>query len=346
MAQQKTVSGASGKPAATQPLSSRSGAKTRASTRAPAVIAETLIEAGTSGRVEIPVARLPTGAPSTMQIIAVHGVTDGPTIWLSSSIHGDELNGIAIIREVVGSIDPTKFRGTIIAVPMVNTYGVIAGSRYLPDRRDLNRSFPGSPRGSLAGRLAHLFMTHVVSRSDVGLDLHTGSAGRSNVPQIRCNLDDPETAKLARSFGAPVLLHAAERDGSLRAAAMSTGARVLLFEAGEAHRFSPSAIKAGVSGVTNVLANLGMLPTRKPRHVPRSREFRKSRWYRAVRSGFCEMLCDLGSTVTVGQNLAIIFDASGERERAVVAQEPGVVIGRLETAMVHRGDAVVHIAED
>ena len=166
--------------------------------------------------------------------------------------------GVEVVRQVMAGLDPKTFRGTLVAVPIVNVLGFMTGDRYLPDRRDLNRSFPGSARGSLASRIAHLFMREIVAGCEVGIDLHTGSDRRSNLPQVRADLDDPGTRELAAAFGAPVMLHARIRDGSLRHAAREQGAKVLLYEAGEPLRFDDYAVEAGVIGVRRVLAALGM----------------------------------------------------------------------------------------
>ncbi len=193
-------------------------------------IAGVRIRAGTARALELPITRLVTGADVTLPVRVVHGREDGPTIWLDAAIHGDEVVGVEVIRQVMASLDPKTFCGTLVAVPIVNVLGFMTGDRYLPDRRDLNRSFPGSARGSLASRIAHLFMREVVAKCEVGIDLHTGSDRRSNLPQIRADLDDPGTRELAQAFGAPVMLHAKIRDGSLRHAAREQGAKVLLYE--------------------------------------------------------------------------------------------------------------------
>ena len=235
------------------------------------------IRAGTARALELPITRLVTGSDVSLPVRVIHGREDGPTIWVDAAIHGDEVVGVEVIRQVMADLDPRTFRGTLIAVPIVNVLGFMTGDRYLPDRRDLNRSFPGSARGSLAGRIAHLFMHEVVAKCEVGIDLHTGSDRRSNLPQVRADLDDDRTRALAEAFAAPVMLHARIRDGSLRHAARERGATVLLYEAGENLRFDDYAIDAGVAGVRRVLAALGMTDAagrRRPRadrRVPHQR---------------------------------------------------------------------------
>lgn len=249
--------GPAGPPAPTPPATP--APRRRRAPRAPFELGGVQVPAGRRRELSLPVSRLVTGAELSLPVHVLHGRTDGPTVWVSAAIHGDEVAGIEIIRRVLARVHPGRLRGTLLAVPIVNVLGVMAGDRYLPDRRDLNRSFPGSARGSLAARIAHLMMTEVIGRCSVGVDLHTGADRRSNLPQIRCDLEDPQTRALAESFGAPVLFHARLRDGSLRAAARETGARVLLYEAGEAWRFDEYAIAPGVDGVLRVLSALGML---------------------------------------------------------------------------------------
>ena len=303
------------------------------------------IRAGTARALELPITRLVTGADVTLPVRVVHGREDGPTIWLDAAIHGDEVVGVEVIRQVMASLDPKTFCGTLVAVPIVNVLGFMNGDRYLPDRRDLNRSFPGSARGSLASRIAHLFMREVVAKCEVGIDLHTGSDRRSNLPQIRADLDDPRTRALAESFAAPVMLHAKIRDGSLRQAAREMGAAVLLYEAGEPLRFDGYAVDAGVVGVRRVLAALGMTEAPDPALVVEpSLECRSSGWVRARRTGILHLDVALGQKVSEGERLGTLFDSFGKTLRAVYASRDGIVIGRTEAPVVNSGDAVVHIA--
>jgi len=301
---------------------------------------------GTRARLEVRVARMPQGSWSSMPVVVLHGARPGPTMWVSGALHGDELNGIPITRELVTRIDPAELSGTLIAVPIVNVFGVINDSRYLPDRRDLNRSFPGSRRGSLASRLAHLFFESVVMRCSVGIDYHAGSGGRSNLSQIRGDLDDDESRRLARAFAAPLSMHSVPRRGSLREAAASQGVTTLLYETGEASRFDWPGVRIGVAGTLRVMRALGMLaraPARPPARV--AHVSRASNWVRASRSGFCRVEVELGDRVRAGQTLATVMDSSGYEAVEVPARGPGIVIGRLGTALVNRGDALIHVAE-
>lgn len=322
----------------------KTASKARAKHRAPFEIHGKLAAPGKLTQVELRVSRLPTGMWMSVPVGVVHGSRPGPVMWLSAAIHGDELNGVPIIRHVLDRIEPKRLSGTVLAVPTVNVFGLVQSSRYLPDRRDLNRCFPGSKRGSSASQLAHLFMTEVVMRCELGLDLHTGSGGRTNLPQVRCDLDEPETLRLAKEFGAPVLLHSRLRDGSLRAAAHELGKTVLVYEAGEANRFDPGPIEMGVAGVHRVMRALGMIEHEVERPPKPPVLSRTSSWLRARRSGFCEMTLKLGAEVSRGDSVAVIFDALGRARSVVKARTRGILIGHVTSPIVNRGDAVAHVA--
>ena len=318
--------------------------------RPPLTVGGALCPAGRRTHVELPVGRLPTETWLKVPVEVVRGQRPGPSVWLTAAIHGDELNGVDVIRRVLRRLDTETLAGSVLAVPIVNVFGFNARSRYLPDRRDLNRSFPGSATGSLAAQLAHLLMTEVVDHADVGVDLHTGSDHRFNLPQIRANLDDPETLRLAEAFAAPITMHAAVRDGSLRGAATGLGKPVLLYEAGEPQRFNGESIEVGVRGVLNVLRALEMLPPRKPAAPaeptrPASVRVASSKWVRAKRSGIFRPAgrANLGDRVAKGDRLGTIADAFGRNRSALKAPFPGVVIARANNPLVHRGDGVVHL---
>lgn len=305
-------------------------------------IANTVVDEGERRELELRPAQLPSGGWLSMPLIVLHGSNPGPTMWVSAAIHGDEVGGVEIIHQVLGRLDPAQMSGTLLACPVVNVPGFAAGDRYFPDRRDLNRSFPGSPRGSLASRFAHALMTEVVSRCEVGVDLHTGSDHRSNYPQIRADLDDDLTLELARAFGAPLALHARVRDGSLREAAVRRGACTLLYEGGQAWRFEDHPIQVGVEGVLGVMGHLGIIDA--PSSTSEPLLLRRSRWLRAPRSGVARILTELGETVSARQPIAVVSDAYGSTERVIRATQPSIVVARLEQPVVHRGDALVHLA--
>ena len=307
------------------------------------------IDAGRRVELELRPARLPSGGWMAIPVVVLRGRKAGPTIWLSAAVHGDEVCGVEIIRQVIGELDPKTMAGTVIAVPVVNVPGFASGDRYMPDRRDLNRCFPGSARGSLASRFAHVFMSEIVSHCSVGIDLHTGSDHRRNLPQIRADFDDPETRELASVFGAPVALHARVRDGSLREAAVSVGARALVYEAGEAWRFDQQSIDVGVAGVYRVLVHLGITDSAaatNSEHPAAGTEplfLKKSSWVRSPVSGVARIAVELGTVVEPRETLGVVTDAVGSQERVVRASKRGIVIARTELPVVHRGDALVHL---
>ena len=307
------------------------------------VIAGRALEPGTRTELELRPAQLPSGGWMQIPVVALHGIAPGPIVWLSAAIHGDEVCGVEIIRQVLNRLDPRRMNGTVLAVPIVNVPGFSAGDRYMPDRRDLNRSFPGSVRGSLASRFAHALMSEIVERSDVGIDLHTGSDHRTNAPQIRADLEDGPTRELAEVFGAPFALHARLRDGSLREAACRAGATVLLYEGGEAWRFDRESIAVGVRGVQRVLAHLGITEPGSAPPADRPLVLATSTWVRSPQSGVARLDVDLGERVSARQVIGVVADAIGTRERQIRASRAGVILGRNESPVVHRGDAVVNI---
>ncbi|MDP3983508.1 MAG: succinylglutamate desuccinylase/aspartoacylase family protein [Acidimicrobiia bacterium] len=311
----------------------------------PISVGEVTVPPGRKIRIELPFARLSTGSTASLPVAVINGRSTGPNMWISGAIHGDELNGVEIVRRVMHQLDAKRLRGAVIAVPIVNPLGFIHGSRYLPDRRDLNRAFPGSERGSSAARLAHLFMTEIVAQCSVGIDCHTASGHRTNAPQLRADTENPETMKLARAFGAPFTIHARVRDGSLREAASSRGITMLLYESGQANRFDESAIDAGVTGIMRSLRSLGMIDARLPRPAP-TKVIRRTRWVRARRGGLVRVVPMLADRVEKGEAIAEISDAFGYRPTAVRATETGWVIGRSLNPQVNPGDALVHIAAE
>ncbi|GAA5524348.1 N-alpha-acetyl-L-2,4-diaminobutyric acid deacetylase [Microbulbifer aestuariivivens] len=302
------------------------------------------IAPGETRRIELPIVRLHTGTDMAIPVYVKRGKKPGPTMFICAAIHGDELNGIEIISRVISSRGLRSLRGTLIAVPVVNVYGVLEQSRYLPDRRDLNRSFPGSDKGSLAARMAHIFLEEIVSKCDYGIDLHTGAIHRSNLPQIRANLDDQPTRDMARAFGVPVLLNSTLRDGSLRQSAADLGVQILLYEAGEALRFDEFCIRAGYKGILNVMRHLQMLPRVKKNENIEPFVARRSGWLRATDSGIINFRKGLGDHVLKGDVLASISDLFGEEIDRVLCNADGIVIGRQNLPLVQEGDAVFHIA--
>lgn len=306
-------------------------------------IAGVEIRPGEQRKIELPIAKLYTDTQMSLPVYVMRGRKAGPTVFVSAALHGDELNGVEIIRRLMVS-KPKLRAGTLILVPMVNVYGVLNQSRYMPDRRDLNRCFPGSASGSLAGRLAHTFIKQIVRLCDYGIDLHTGAIHRSNLPQIRADLDDSETLALAKAFAVPVLLNAQLRDGSLREAAVRKGTRVLVYEAGEALRFDELSIRIGVRGVLNVLSDLGMVRKRSLKQRGTQFVANRSEWIRASASGFVQEFAKLGKLVDEGEPLAQINSPLGELIEQCRSTRSGIVIGKQNIPLVQEGEAMYHIA--
>lgn len=302
---------------------------------------------GERKRVQLEVGSLFDYTKLNIPIEVIRGKEEGPVLFISAAIHGDEINGVEILKRLLHKSVLKKIKGTLIAVPVVNVFGFNNKSRYLPDRRDLNRSFPGSPQGSLAARLAHIFMKEIVSKCTHGIDLHTGAIHRTNLSQIRACLDDPETEALARAFGVPVIVHSKFRDGSLREAARKKQVATLLFEGGEALRFNEQVIKAGLKGCLAVMQNIGMIPPAKVKsQQPTAKVFvaQQSYWVRAHHSGSFRSTRKIGDLVEENDLLAIISDTFGCEPYEVRATERGIIIGMATLPLVNKGDAMVHIA--
>jgi predicted deacylase len=307
-------------------------------------IGETTVGAGERASISLPIADLYTGTSLSMPVKVINGRRPGPVLFVCAAIHGDELNGVEIVRRLLKRKSLKSLRGTLLAIPVVNVHGFLDQSRYLPDRRDLNRSFPGSPRGSIAARTANTFVKHVVAKSDCGIDLHTAAINRSNLPQIRANLADARTAKLAKSFGAPVIIDSTIRDGSLRACGIERDVPILVYEAGEALRFHEVSIRAGLRGAINVMRHLGMLPTPRSTKAIVPVVADSTTWVRAPVSGIVSRKAELGARVVEGQRLASIGDPLGEGEESLIAPFDGIVIGRSTLPLAHEGDALFNIA--
>lgn len=284
--------------------------------------------------------------PTKLPIRVIHGKKSGPVVFVSAAVHGDELNGIEVIRRLRKLNILNRLRGTLILVPIVNIYGIMTLSRYLPDRRDLNRSFPGSLKGSLGSRIAKVFFDEIVSCCDFGIDIHTGAIHKSNLPQIRTNIKDEKSLLLAKAFEAPVVLHSELRDGSLRASAMENDIPVLLYEAGEALRFDEKSIQIGVKGIVNVLQELNMLPKKNRKTSVKTPIISKnSSWIRSNGSGILRTMKALGDTVKKEEIIAYIDEPLEDDSLEVRATFDGVIIGKSQIPLIQEGDAIFHIAK-
>lgn len=294
--------------------------------------------------VDLQLPRLYTHADITMPVQVIRGRAEGPRLFVSAAIHGDEINGVEIIRRLLRMHAMKKIQGTLILVPVVNVYGFFNRTRYLPDRRDLNRSFPGSVRGSMTARLAHLFMNEIVRKCTHGIDLHTGTNNRSNLPQVRACMDDPDTARLAHAFGLPFILNANVRDGSLREAVGTLGIPIVVYEGGEALRFDEMAIRAGLRGILSVMRNIGMLPMLPHHRTVRCIVARTSMWIRSPMGGIFRCAMPLGGRVSKGALLGTVGDTLGETNVEVRAPFGGLIVGRTNNPLVNEGDPLYHLA--
>tara|TARA_R110002049_G_scaffold23545_3_gene83365 strand:- start:86396 stop:87436 length:1041 start_codon:yes stop_codon:yes gene_type:complete len=314
--------------------------------RAPFEIAGHVVAPGSSLEIDLPVSILPDHTPVHLSVEVFHGRKPGPTMFVSAAVHGDEVIGVEIVRRLLRAPQLNSLRGTLIVVPVVNSFGFLNRSRYLPDRRDLNRCFPGHPSGSLGARLAYIFLHEVVLRCDFGIDLHSAAIHRTNLPQVRISPSDPVTRAMAMAFGAPVVLTSPLRDGSLRAVASANGTPVLLYEAGEGLRFDEMAVRAGLAGILRVmhthemLPRKGIAPSRRLPHVCSS-----STWLRAPVGGLLRTFRAEGEMVAEGDVLATVSDPFGKSEANVVAPNAGILIGRAILPVVNEGDAVFHLAK-
>ena len=296
--------------------------------------------------IDMPVSILSDHTPVNMSAHVIHGRKPGPVMFVSAAIHGDEVIGVEIVRRLLKAPNLDRLSGTLLAVPIVNTFGFLNHSRYLPDRRDLNRCFPGSAGGSLAARLAHLFMNEIVARSDFGIDLHSAAIQRTNLPQIRISPGNEHLRKMANVFGAPVVLTSKLRDGSLRMCAQEAGVEMLLYEAGEGLRFDEFAARAGMSGILRVMRELGMISSRgveKPK-MP-AMMCKKSIWLRAPAGGLMRSFKSAGEIVAEGDVLGVVSDPFGQVETEMLADLAGIIVGRSNLPIVNEGDALFHISE-
>jgi len=304
------------------------------------------VPACSSSDISIPITTLATGYSSMLSVRVFHGAEPGPTVFVSGAVHGDEIVGTAVIQHLAQQIDPSRLSGTVLLVPVTNIFGFLNRSRYLPDRRDLNRSFPGSVSGSLASQLAQVFFSEVVQRASLGIHIHTAAVHRYNLPQIRIDKGNPRLVELAMAFGAPVIIESPLREGSLRSKAKEEGVDMLLLEAGKALRFDNLSIETGVAGVLRVLAHLGMIDADdRLAGVSVPARSNKSTWVRSTRGGVAHPAKTSGDPVRKGDLLATVAGLLGEEPEAVISPIDGIIIGHATLPVVHQGDALFHIAE-
>ncbi|MGB0775389.1 MAG: succinylglutamate desuccinylase/aspartoacylase family protein [Akkermansiaceae bacterium] len=312
------------------------------------VIQEQVIQPGEKKLIDLKVGVLTTHEPVTMRAWVLRGKRDGPTLMVTGCIHGDEINGAEIIRRLVNAPSLKKsFKGTLIAVPIVNVPAFSNRSRYLPDRRDLNRLFPGSPKGSLGGRLAHVLTSELLPHCDAVIDFHTGAVNRANLPQVRVTTDDEDSLALCQAFGSPATLQSSVIEGTFRAACNKANVPVVLYESGEALRLDTPSIRFGLRGAHTVMRHLGMLPKRPAAAKKRAKHAvlcEKGHWERAQIGGLFTPFIALGKAVKKGDVLGFIADPLGDYEEEVTASYSGILVGRTNEGQADEGDALFHIA--
>ncbi|WP_334132239.1 succinylglutamate desuccinylase/aspartoacylase family protein [Silanimonas lenta] len=278
-------------------------------------------------------------------IIVAHGALPGPVLCLVAGIHGDELNGIEVVRRIAEEVDPTRLEGTLVAAPIVNVFGFSRGSRYLPDRRDLNRHFPGSRSGSIASRMAHGFFNDIVRRCDAVVDFHTGSFQRANLPQVRADLSNPDVLEFTRGFGGALVLHSQGSRGMLRLAAVAAGIPAVTFEVGGPQFLEEEHIAAAAETIRALMHAMGLLPQeeRNGKAAPPQAIYQGSRWVRTNAGGFFFAEVKLGERVRPGQRLGWVVDPLTNTRTEILSPFDGRVIGKALDQQVLPGYAAFHI---
>jgi len=285
------------------------------------------------------------GFATPVPVIVLNGKGPGPVLCLTAAVHGDELNGIEVVRRVLDDIDVEELNGAIIGVPIVNIQGFYRGTRYLPDRRDLNRHFPGNPRGSAATRAAHSFFTEVVRHCSALIDLHTGSLNRTNLPQVRANLNIPLVARMTQAFGATVVLHSIGDKGSLRRAATEAGIPAVTFEMGEPMRVQPEQVEHGAKAIETLMYSLGMTQQRRYWGDPEP-VYYASRWVRVDHGGILFSDVALGERVSEGELLGVVTDPISNQQHRIYAPTSGRILGMALNQVVLPGFAAYRIGTE
>jgi predicted deacylase len=285
------------------------------------------------------------GMRMSVPVWVARGAKPGKTLAVTAGIHGDELNGVEIARRIFAETDAAELSGMLVVLPVLNRHGFLAGSRYMNDRRDLNRAFPGSPNGSSASIIAHSVFGPVILKSDALVDLHTASDRRINLPQIRTDLDSAEAVDLARHFGDGIVLNGEGPPGALRRAAMDAGIPAIIYEAGGAYVLEADEIERGVVGVRNVMRYLGMIPRETAAEAPKATVYKKTSWVR-VPPGAAGMFLTShkpGDEVVRGEQIGEVVDPLSDLNSPIVSPGDGVIIGMVVPTVVYTGDALFHI---
>jgi predicted deacylase len=300
------------------------------------------IKPGDQKSIEVNIARLPSHSSIDIVINVARSMKKGPVLLLMGGLHGDEINGVEIIRRLIDRRKNVPKIGTVVCIPILNIFGFIHFSRYVPDGKDVNRSFPGNRNGSLASRVAYYLMQHIIPKIDYGVDFHTGGDDRFNYPQIRCMLNDAINQQLADAFHAPFTLHSQYRPKSLRQSAAKLGKHIIVFEGGESSRFNEHAIEEGINGALRLMHFLHMTDE-KPEPLTNNKIIRNSSWIRAKASGMFLSSVKCGDFIKKNAIVGSINDPFGELNQSIKATTTGYVIGLNNNPIVHQGDALMHV---
>jgi predicted deacylase len=292
--------------------------------------------------INLNIARLPTYTSIDLPVLVYRAPVDGPVLLLTGGLHGDEINGVEIVRRMIERELVMPDKGTVIAIPIVNIYGFIQNSRGLPDGKDINRSFPGAKGGSLAKLLAYTLMKEIIPEIDYGIDFHTGGSARSNYPQIRCSFKIKKAKELAKAFGAPVMMHSSLISKSFRSAAHKKGKEILVYETGESLRYDEFGIEEGINGAKRLMKYLGMIDEAPEQN--KTKVFTNSTWIRTKNAGLFISKAELGEELNKRQVLGSIKDPYGDLNSRVIAPHDGMVIGLNNCPVVNKGDALLHYA--
>jgi len=302
------------------------------------------INPGETREINLKVSEFFTATPALVPISVFRGREDGPVIVVTAAVHGDELNGVGIVRKLIYEMNHERLKGTLVCVPILNRFGFLTQSRYLPDRRDLNRFFPGRPDGVMAERICYIIFNEIIKKCNYGIDLHTAAADRTNTPHLRADMDNPEVARLARAFGEEIILHHRGTAGSLRRAAVEAGIPFILFEAGEPQKFERDMIQRGYEGVLNVLAELGMIEreVKKPQYQI---VIKDTEWIRAEVGGMLDMRTHPGEILYEGEDIAIITNPFGRELYTQKAPFTGLVLSVTTMPLVSPGIPLCNLAK-
>jgi len=307
------------------------------------ILGET-VHPGEHMTLDLQVARLYTRTTVEIPVVIRRAERDGPVLLLLAGVHGDEINGIDSVRRILQEVQERPLAaGTLVAIPVLNVFGFLAMQRQLPDGRDLNRFFPGSPRGSLASRLAHALVTEVLPAVDVVIDMHSGAARRHNHPHLRYTEGDENSLALAEVFDPPLIMKAPIRHKSLREHLVSLGRTYLLFEGGKAGSLDEDAIREAHRGITRVMLHLGLW-SGSPDTERGAVRVEASKWVRAPHAGLFHPLVENGSHVVEGMVLGSVTDPYGELAHQVKASFGGYVLCVNTAPVVNQGDALFHVA--